>query len=76
MGICSNNCPTHKGWVYLFPTLTHKTEIKRIIKIRKPRYTIEKTKGEKRKPTRKIEINKIFQKEKRKKERETKKIEK
>jgi hypothetical protein len=34
-------------------THTHKTKIKRIIKIIKPRYTIEKTKGEKRKPRRK-----------------------
>jgi hypothetical protein len=35
MGFYSSNCPTHKGGVYLFPH-THKTETKRITKIKKP----------------------------------------
>jgi hypothetical protein len=51
MGLCSNNCPTHKGWVYLFPHIC-KIETKRIIKITNPKNNIEKTKRkEKRKPT-------------------------
>ncbi len=32
MGLCSSNCPTHKGGVYLSPH-THKTKTKRTIKI-------------------------------------------
>jgi hypothetical protein len=49
MGICSNNCLTHKGWVYFFPQ-THKTQIKRLIT--NPKNSIEKTKRNKKiKPT-------------------------
>jgi hypothetical protein len=43
MGLCSNNCPTHKRWVHLFPH-TCKTKTKRIIKITNPKNSIEKTK--------------------------------
>jgi hypothetical protein len=32
MGLCLNNCPTHKGRVYLFP-LTDKTEKKEQLKL-------------------------------------------
>jgi hypothetical protein len=45
--LCSNNCPTHKGWVYLF-SHTCKTKTKRIFKMINPKKNIEKTK---RKPT-------------------------
>jgi hypothetical protein len=55
MGICLNNCPTHKGTIYLFPHIhTHKTETKKTIKIKNPKNNIEKIKRrEKRKPARK-----------------------
>jgi hypothetical protein len=43
MGLCSNNCPTHKGWVYLFPH-TRKMETKRIIKITNPKTILNKPK--------------------------------
>jgi len=60
--LCSNNCPTHKGWVFLFPH-TCKTETKRIIKIINPKNSIEITKRkEKRKPTIKKRDKKHFQK--------------
>jgi len=53
MGLCSNNCPTHKEGVYLFPH-TQKIETKRTIKIKNPLKNIEKAKRrEKRKPARK-----------------------
>jgi hypothetical protein len=49
MGICSNNCLTHKGWDYLFPH-TCKTKTKGLIT--NPKNNIEKTKRkEKIKPT-------------------------
>jgi hypothetical protein len=56
-----SNCPTHKGGVYLFPQ-THKIETKRTIKITNPKNNIKKVKKkrEKRKLSRKIEINKNF----------------
>jgi hypothetical protein len=60
MGICLNNCSTHKGWVYLappHPTHTHKTYTKRTIKITNPKNSIEKTKREKRKPMKKNRDN-------------------
>jgi hypothetical protein len=43
MGLCSNNCPTHKGGVYLFPH-TFKPETKRTIEIKTPKNNIEKAK--------------------------------
>jgi hypothetical protein len=45
IGLCLNNCPTHKGGVYLFP-LTHKTEKKEQLKLKTPKTIL-------RKPTRK-----------------------
>jgi hypothetical protein len=53
MGLCSRNCPTHKGGIYFF-SHTHKIEAKRTIKIKNPKNSIEKAKRRgKRKPTRK-----------------------
>jgi hypothetical protein len=48
MGLCSNNCPTHKGGVYLFPH-THRAEAKRTIKIKKPPKKYLKTKRREKK---------------------------
>jgi hypothetical protein len=60
MGLCLNNCSTHKGGVYLFPH-THKTKRKRTIKIKNPKNNIEKAKRrEKKNQQEKIEINKNF----------------
>jgi 4-diphosphocytidyl-2C-methyl-D-erythritol kinase len=68
MGLCLNNCPTHKRWVYVFPH-THKIETKRIIKITNPENNIEKTKRkERRKPTIKKELNNIFKNYKKKRQ--------
>jgi hypothetical protein len=50
MGLCLNNCPTHKGWVYHFPH-TWKMETKRIIKITNPKTILKKPKENKKKPT-------------------------
>jgi hypothetical protein len=51
MGLCSSNCPAHKGWVYLFPH-KRKIETKRIIKITNPPKKFRKSKErKKRKPT-------------------------
>jgi len=45
IGFCSNNCPAHKGGVYLLThTHTHKTKTKRTVKIINPQNSIEKTK--------------------------------
>jgi hypothetical protein len=59
-GFCSNNCPTHKGWNYLFPTHTLQTKTIGTIKITNSKNNIEKTKREKENQQKKIEINKIF----------------
>jgi len=68
MGLCSNNCPTHKGRVYLFPH-TLKTETKKkTIKIKSPNKNIEKAKrGGKKNQQEKKEINKILKKYRKKK---------
>jgi len=62
----SNNCPTQKGWVYLFPH-TCKAKTKRIIKIINPKNSIEKTKRkEKIKPIIKKRDKFLFPKVKKK----------
>jgi hypothetical protein len=48
MGLCLNNCPTHKRWVYLFPTHMHKIETKRTIKIKNPKNNIKVTENKKK----------------------------
>jgi hypothetical protein len=76
MGLCLNNCPTHKRWVYLFPTHMHKIETKRTIKITNPKNNIEITEKEKRKPTRKNNINKTLKLQKTKKRKNIKNTQK
>jgi len=50
MGICSSNCPTHKGGVYLFSHMQNRNQKN---KIKNPKNNIEKAKRRgKRKPTR------------------------
>jgi len=54
LGLCLNNCPTHKKKIYLFPHMhTHKIEKKRTIKIKNPKNNIEKTKRRRQKKTNK-----------------------
>jgi hypothetical protein len=49
IGLCSSNCPTHKGGVYLFPhTHTHtKQKQKEQLKLQTPKTTLTKEWGEK-----------------------------
>ncbi len=70
MGLCSNNCLTHKGWVYIFPH-TCKTKTKRLIT--NPKKSIEKTKNKgKNKTNNKKKINKIFKNYKKQKKQKIK----
>jgi hypothetical protein len=49
MGLCLNNCPTHKGMIYLFSHIhTHKTKTKRTIeKLKSPKKILKKLKERK-----------------------------
>jgi len=51
MGFCSNNCPPHKGGVYLFPYTQNRK--KKTIKIKNPKNNIEKAKGREKKTSKK-----------------------
>jgi len=50
-GLCSSNCPTHKGGVYIFPTHTQNKNKKEQLKLKTPKIYIDKAKRREKKKT-------------------------
>jgi len=57
MGLCSNNCSTHKGGVSLFPHIHTKQKQKEQFKLKTPKKIFKKPKEGKKKPARKNRDN-------------------